>query len=185
MTKILVVYASDYGATRAMAEAVAEGAASVEGVTSLLKDAEAVAAEDMTLSDGIVFGSPVHMGSMDWRVKKVIDAVCSKLWMQDALNGKAGGVFVTGGGFGGAGGGVEVTMLSMLANLAELGLLLVTLPKNTPGYQHGGLHWGPYARTADAGGNPVGVQPEALAVARCHGANVARAARALSRQAAD
>ncbi len=176
MTRILVLYATDYGATRAMAEAVLEGAASVEGVVALLRSAEEVTAEDMISSDGIVFGSPVHMGSMDWRVKKAIDAVCSGLWMRDALVGKVGAVFVTGGGFGGAGGGVELTMLAMLANLAELGMLIVTLPKNAPGYQNGGLHWGPYMRTGDEAGNPAGVNPESLELARHHGANVARVA---------
>lgn len=180
MAKVLIVYASDYGNTEKMAKAAAEGVNSVAGAEAVLKKAEDVTAEDMTASDGVMIGSPVHMGSIDWRVKKFIDTVCSGLWMQDKMNGKAAGVFVSGSGFGGAGGGCELTMLAMLNNLAELGMLIVPLPKNTAGYGKGGLQWGPYGRSADENMTHVGVSNEALGVARKHGANIARAALALA-----
>lgn len=179
MTKILVVYASDYGNTEKMAHAVGEGASSVAGVEAVIKKAEDVSMDDMIASDGVVVGSPVHMGSIDWRVKKFIDQVCSGLWMQDKMNGKVAGVFVTGSGFGGGGGGCELTMLSLLNNLAELGMLIVPLPKNSPDYKKGGLQWGPYGRSADENMENVGVSDEALSVARIHGANIARAAAVL------
>lgn len=179
MAKILVTYASDYGNTEKMAYAVAEGVKSVAGAEVVVKKAEEVSADDMTASDGIVFGSPVHMGSMDWRVKKLIDTVCSGLWMQDRAIGKVAGVFASGSGFGGAGGGAEITMLGMLNNIAELGMIMIPLPKNTPGYTKGGLQWGPYGRTGDENLQPVGVSEDALGVARLHGANIARAAAAL------
>jgi NAD(P)H dehydrogenase (quinone) len=179
MAKILVTYASDYGNTEKMANAVADGVRSVAGVEVLVKKAEDVIAEDMIASDGIVFGSPVHMGSMDWRVKKLIDTVCSGLWMQNLAEGKVAGVFASGSGFGGAGGGAELTLLSMLNNIAELGMIMIPLPKSTPGYPKGGMQWGAYGRTADENLNPVGVSEDALAVARLHGANIARATVAL------
>lgn len=180
MAKVLVIYASDYGATKQMAEAVAEGAQSIPGVEAEIKDAETASAEDLSSSDAIVFGSPVHMGSMDWRLKKMIDGVCSGLWAKDALTGKVGAVFATGGGLGSAGGGVELNLLSLLANLAELGMILVPLPKHTPNYALGGLHWGPYARTVTLTGEHVGVNAEQLSVARTHGENVARVTVALN-----
>lgn len=154
MAKVLITYASDYGSTKKMAEVIAEGVNSVDGASAILKSAEEATAEDMTSSDAIVFGSPVHMGSVDWRVKKMIDEVCSGLWMKDALKGKVGAVFVSGGGFGVSGGGAELTMLSMLTNVAELGMVIVPLPKGTPGYAGGGLQWGPCARTMDDKANP-------------------------------
>jgi len=83
-------------------------------------------------SDAVIVGSPVHMGSPDWCVKKFIDTVCSLLWMKDSLIGKVGAVFTSGGG-------CELPMLAMLNNFAELGMLMVPLPKNTPGYAVGGL----------------------------------------------
>ena len=176
MARILILYASDYGNTEKMAQAVAEGVSSVAGAKALLKKAEEVVADDMTGSDGVIVGSPVHMGSLDWRVKKCIDTVCAGLWMQDKMNGKVAGVFTSGSGFGSAGGGTELTMLSILNNFAELGMLVVPLPKNTENYKKGGLQWGPYGRSADEGMNHVGVSAEALSVARKHGANIARAA---------
>ncbi|MDY6954806.1 MAG: flavodoxin domain-containing protein [Thermodesulfobacteriota bacterium] len=180
MAKVLIVYATDWGSTKKMAEAVAAGVATVEGAEAAVKTAEEATADDVVAADALVLGSPVHMGSMDWRVKQFIDKVCGGLWMGDKIVGKAGAVFVSGGGFGNAGGGCELTMLSMMNNLAELGLLLVPLPKNTPGYPKGGLHWGPYGRSMTEDLQPFegGVPDERLEAARHHGANVARVAAA-------
>lgn len=179
MVKVLIVYATDYGNTQKMALAVADGVKGVEGAESLVRTADDVTKEDFLSHDGIIFGSPVHMGSPDWRIKKVIDQICSKLWMKDALVGKVGAVFASGGGYGGAGGGCELTLLAMMNNLAELGLLIVPLPKNTPGYSAGGLQWGPYGRSMGTNMEQTGVLPEGLIAAMHHGANVARVAIAL------
>lgn len=179
MSKILVVYASDYGNTKAMAEAVAKGVKSISGYEAVLRTADEAKEEDFTHSDGIIFGTPVHMGSPDWRIKKLIDTVCSKLWMKDRLIGKVGGVFASGGGFGNGGGGCELSMLALLNNMAELGLIIVPLPKNTPGYKFGGLQWGPYGRSADVNMQNTGVSEDSLEAAFHHGANVARVAKTM------
>ena len=179
MSKVLIVYASDWGSTKKMAEAIAKGVDSVKGSQAIVKTAEEVLAEDVTAADALVVGSPVHMGSLDWRVKTFIDKVCGGLWMKDALVGKVGAVFASGGGFGNAGGGVELTMLSMLANLAELGLVIVPLPKNTAGYAKGGLQWGPYGRSMGENMEQTGLPEDRLEAAIQHGVHVARAAGAL------
>lgn len=181
MTNILIVYATDWGSTKKMADTVAAGVATVEGAQATLKTAEEAMAEYVVAADALILGSPVHMGSMDWRMKRFIDQVCSQLWMADKIVGKVGAVFVTGGGYGSAGGGCELTMLAMMNNLAELGLLLVPLPKNTPGYPKVGLHWGPYGRSMTEDLQPIegGVPDERLEAARNHGANVARVAAAI------
>ncbi len=176
MSSILVIYASDYGGTEKMAQAVAKGAESVEGTSVVLKKADDVNAADIQASDGVIIGTPVHMGSMDWRIKKLIDTQCSGLWMQDAMNGKVAGVFASGSGFGSAGGGVELTMLSMLNNFAELGMIIIPLPKNTPLYHKGGLQWGPYGRSADENMSPSGISEDVLKVSESHGRHIARAA---------
>jgi NAD(P)H dehydrogenase (quinone) len=177
MSKILVIYASDYGSTEKAAQKIAEGARAVEGTEVEVKKALEVTPEDMSAADGIIAGSPTHMGSMHWELKKWIDEVCGGLWMKDALVGKVGAVFGTGGGYGNAGGGCELTMLSLLNNFAELGLILVPLPRNTPGYDKAGLQWGPYARAHTEQGQPVGVKEEQLESFMNHGANVARIAK--------
>lgn len=176
MAKVLVLYVSDYGSTKKIAEKVAEGVTSIDGAEVLIKTAEEASAEDMISSDAVIVGSPVHMGSPDWRVKKFIDEICSGLWVKDLMAGKVGAVFATGSGYGRGGGGAELTMLAMLANFAELGMIIVPFPKQTPGYGENGLHWGPYAPTADPDMKPIGPSDNALASAKHHGANVARVA---------
>ncbi len=179
MTQILVIYESDYGSTKKMAEAAAEAINAVEDATAVLKKAEEVKAEDFVASDGVLVGTPVHMGSMDWRIKKMIDTVCGGLWMQDKLVGKVVGVFASGGGFGGGGCGAELTMVSLLNNFVELGMIIVPLPKNTENYKKGGLQWGPYGRSADENQKHHGVTDEVVALTGKHGVHVARAAQAL------
>lgn len=178
MANILIVYASDYGGTRKMAEALAAGVQSAGG-TAVLKEAEAATLEDLVAADGLALGSPVHMGSMDWRVKKFIDTVCSGAWMQNLAVGKAGAVFAAGSGFGNAGGGAELTMLGMLNNLAELGMVILPLSKHQGGYPKAGLQWGPYGRAHNEDLSPKGLDEAQLESSRTHGANLARLAEIL------
>lgn len=177
MVNILIVYASDYGSTEKMAKAAAAGAESVGGVHVVVKKAEDVSADDFLSSAGVLVGTPVHMGGMDWRIKKMIDTVCSGLWMKNEMIGRVAGVFASGSGYGNGGSGVELAMLSILNNFAELGMIIVPLPKNTEGYKQGGLQWGAYGRSADEDMNHVGVAEVVLGVARRHGVHVARLAK--------
>jgi NAD(P)H dehydrogenase (quinone) len=178
---LLVCYSTGTGTTEIIARAIAEGAAIVEQVDVRLKLAGEVIPEDVAAADGIMLGCPVHMGTIDWQMKKVIDGPFAMMWIQDRLVGKVGGVFTSGSGLGNAGSGAELAMLALLANMAECGMVLVPLPKNTPGYHTNGLHWGPTALTGeDERGRPQGVPDEQLEVARAHGANVARVTAALA-----
>ncbi len=179
MARILIVYASDHGGTEKMAMAASDGARSVPGTEIVVKKAEEANTADLLGCDALMIGSPVHMGSIDWRVKKFIDTVCSGAWMQDKMIGKVGAVFACGSGYGNAGGGSELTMLALLNNLAELGLLIVPLPKNTPGYRVAGLQWGPYGRAHAEDLSPKGLSDEQLVSSKHHGIHVARVARAL------
>lgn len=173
-TKVLVVYASTWGSTEKLAMQVAEGAKSIDETEVVLRKADEATIDDVSSSDGLILGSPVHMGSPDWKIKKFIDEICSKLWMKDLMNGKVGAVFSSGGGFGSAGGGCELTMLAMMNNLAELGLLLVPLPKNTPGYNVAGLQWGPYGRSMGINMEQTGLTGDQMRVFYHHGKHVAR-----------
>lgn len=182
MSQILVIYASDYGSTEKMANSAAEGIGSVPDIDAVLKKAEDITAEDFIASDGVMVGTPVHMGNMDWRIKKMIDTVCAGLWMQDKMNGKVIGLFASGGGFGGAGAGVELAFVSLLNNFAELGMIFVPLPKMVDGYKKGGLQWGPYGRSADEDMNHGGVHEDVLALVKQHGIHIARTVKALQGQ---
>jgi len=92
--------------------------------------------------------------------------------MENALEGKVAGMFATGGGFGGAGGGVELTLAGLCANFLEHGMIVVGFPKSSLGYADGGLHWGPYARTGAHDGMPAGITDAQLVAARSYGAHV-------------
>ena len=174
--QVLMVYHSDYGNTKKMADAIAAGIrAGMPAAVVDMYSPEAVSLEKMCAADVIVFGTPVHMGSMAWQMKQLIDRA-AKLWMEGGLEGKIGAVFATGGGFGGAGGGVEQTMISLHSNFLAHGMLVIGFPKSLPGYADGGLQWGPYGRSGNHEGMPAGVSDAALTAARSYGAHLAETA---------
>ena len=92
------------------------------------------------------------------------------LWMQGALIGRVGAAFASAGN--GGRGGAELTLISLWANLAEHGLLLVPMHNHLARYAQAGCHWGPVAwtnpRKGEAG--PTAVHLEAT---RAHGRHVA------------
>lgn len=180
MGKVLIIYASDYGHTKRAAAEVARGAQRVSGTDVMTRSAAEATREDVLGADGLILGSPVHMGSVHWQMKRFIDETLSGLWNQDLMVGRAGGVFATGGGLGGAGGGCELAMLCMMATLAELGMVLVPLPKSAESYVHGGLHWGPYARCGSDELSAISTPTECIPLLAAHGRNVARLASLLS-----
>ena len=74
MTRVLVVYHSVTGHTRALAEAVAEGARSVEGIDCRLLPVGEVSNDDLLAADAIIVGSPTYFGQMASEVKRMFDA---------------------------------------------------------------------------------------------------------------
>lgn len=182
MGKVLVIYTSDYGHTRRAAEAVALGAERVPGTSVRSRTTAEATHDDVLDADGLVIGSPVHMGSVHWEMKRFIDQTLSGLWTRDLLVGRVGGVFSTGGGLGGAGGGCEFAMLSMLAVLAELGMIIAPLPKPTDHFGEGGHHWGPYVRCSSNLAARSAFPEQSLTLLEVHGANVARVAALTARQ---
>ncbi len=179
--KALILYHSDYGNTEKLARAIAQGSEAVDdSVHATLCRVEDATPEQLMDADIIFLGSPVHMGTLAWKVKKLIDD-CGKLWLENALAGKIAGIFATGGGLGNAGGGVELTMISLFANALEHGMIAVGFPKDLPGYADGGLHWGAYARCADASGMPQPIGEAALVAGRSYGGHVTEVALRFSR----
>lgn len=73
MVKILIVYHSQTGRTKAMAEAVARGAGSIEGASAVLKRASETGLEDLLECSGLVIGSPEYFGYMAGAVKDLFD----------------------------------------------------------------------------------------------------------------
>ncbi len=177
--RVLIAFHSDYGNTEQMARAVAAGIRARAPETEVeLKRADEAGPDDLVAADVILFGTPVHMGGPAWQLKRLIDA-CGKLWMEGALEGKVGGAFATGGGYGGAGGGVELTLAMLHSHFLEQGMVVVGFPKTAMGYADGGLQWGPYARTGNHEGMPEGIADAQLTAARSWGAHVIEVAEKL------
>ncbi len=177
---ILISFHSDYGHTEQMAQAIAAGCrAECMDANIHTKQAEYTTLEDFEHADVIFLGTPVHMGSMAWPMKKLIDST-SKLWMETLLEGKVGGVFACSGGLGGAGGGIELTLSSLHAFMLEHGMIAVGFPKNLPAYADAGIHWGVAARTGNHDGMPEAISEGALAACRSYAGHVCRLAQKLS-----
>lgn len=165
---VLVVVASATGRTRRMADALAEGAREAGAEASVLR-AEDVVSDDLLAADAIVLGSGVRMAGIASPMRQLFERT-APLWLEGRLTGKLGAAFAS-AGEGGRGGG-ELALLSLLAFLAENGLLLVSMHNRLEGFRQAGCHWGPLARTNPSAGLP-GPTEEQLAAARAHGRHVA------------
>lgn len=180
MAKILIVYTTSFGNTQKMAQAVADGAKSVIETEVNLKSTDEATKDDVKACNALILGSPIRHRTADARIKKFIEDTLEQLWLTDEAVGKVGGVFTVGGGYGNMGAGCELAQLGMLGAIAACGMILVTLPKTTPGFQVAGMHWGPNGRSGDEIMKPVGITEEMMQAGYHHGANVARVAKELA-----
>ncbi|MGZ7171643.1 MAG: flavodoxin family protein [Halobacteriota archaeon] len=90
MSKILVVYESEYGNTKFEAKTIVEGMQRVEGTETALNEVKEVDRKTITTYDAIVFGAPTHFGGPTRGMKKFIEKLSSL-----PLDGKQFAVFDT------------------------------------------------------------------------------------------
>ncbi len=157
---LLVLYYSRHGATRKMAEFIAQGIESVPGCDARLRTVPAVstvthatAAEipaegapyveisDLQECAGLALGSPTRFGNMSSAMKYFWDGTATE-WLSGTLAGKPACVFTSTGSLHG---GQESTLISMMLPLMHHGMLLLGLP-----YTHAEL------MTTKSGGSPYG-----------------------------
>jgi len=158
--EILVLYYSQHGATRQMAQLIARGAEQVQGVRARLRsvpkvstvcesiepaipDSGAPYAEPRDLEEciGLALGSPTRFGNMAAAMKYFWDGTGS-LWMKHALVGKPAVLFTSTGTMHG---GQESTLLTMMLPLLHHGMVIVGLPYSEPELfttQSGGTPYG-------------------------------------------
>lgn len=195
MTKVLVLYYSSYGHIETMAEAVAEGARSVEGCTvdvkrvpELMPDDVAAAAhikvdqaaptatpDELANYDAIIFGTPTRFGNMAAQMRNFLDQT-GGLWFTNALVGKVGSVFCS---TASQHGGQETTITSFHTTLLHHGMVIVGLPYTFKGNTEMGEISGgtPYGATTLAGADGSRMPSEnELAGARFQGRHVAEIA---------
>ncbi|WP_370334571.1 NAD(P)H-dependent oxidoreductase [Parvularcula marina] len=186
MTKVAIIYHSGYGHTKLVAEAVAEGAAGVDGVSVDLVTAED-ATDDLDRfddADAIIFGSPTYMGSASGPMTTFMDAT-SKVWAEDRWKDKVAGGFTNSGSMAGD---KFVTLQQFAVLAAQQGMIWVPLamknetngpdmPAGDPkGLNRTGHYFGPGTQSDNAPaekGNP----PEGdIRTAQAYGERVAKAA---------
>lgn len=125
---ILVLYYSKGGNTRRLAEAVAEGVDSVEGIRAVLRDTDHVSKDDFLTSEGVIAGSPVYFGSMAAGMKKVFD---DYVGIRKKMEGKVGAAFATSGD---PSGGKETTMMAIIQCLMIYGMVIAGDPMSATGH---------------------------------------------------
>ncbi|MCA1810240.1 MAG: NAD(P)H:quinone oxidoreductase [Kiritimatiellia bacterium] len=201
--KIQIVFHSMYGHIYKMAEAEAEGARQVDGVSvelfqvpelmtpEQLEQAGAAQAKkafahiptaqprQLGEADAVIFGTPTRFGNMSAQMRNFLDQTGS-LWMQGALAGKVGSVFAS---TGTQHGGQETTITSFHSTLLHQGMIIVGVPYTEQRLLNmdeitGGT---PYGATTLAGGDGARTPSEnELAIARFQGEHVAKIAVKLS-----
>jgi NAD(P)H dehydrogenase (quinone) len=179
---ILVLYYSRHGATRRLAELVAQGIDSVPGAAARLRTVPPVALvteiaappvppegspyvelADLAQCAGLALGSPTRFGNMAAPLKHFIDSTAG-LWLSGALAGKPAALFTSTNSLHG---GQESTLLSMMLPLLHHGMLIVGLPYTEPDLNETSSGGTPYGASHHArlSQQPVTAEEARLAVA--------------------
>lgn len=170
MARVLVLYYSSYGHIEAMAQAFAEGAGGVEGVTVDVKRvpetapdevvkaahfktdqaAPVAVVDDLANYDAIVIGTGTRYGRMTSQMATFWDAT-GPLWQKGVFNGKVGAAFTS---TASQHGGQETTLMGIHTSFFHLGMVVVGLPYTYQGLfdiesVNGGT---PYGASTIAGG---------------------------------
>jgi len=147
MVDVLVLYYSQGGAVKEMAQVIARGIESVNGAKARIRTVPKVSAnceatepelpatgspyvelQDLEECSGLALGSPTRFGNMAAPMKYFLDGTTS-LWLKGALIGKPAAVFTSSGSMHG---GNETTLLTMMLPLLHHGMLMVGLPYSEP-----------------------------------------------------
>lgn len=160
--RVLVAYHSLTGHTEKMAQAVVEGAQSVQNTTVQMARVGEITGPQLFAADALIVGSPVYWSNMAGEVKTFFDNWQFKfgVFPEFKMRDKVGAAFTTGGQISS---GKELTMLSILAAMLGNQMIIVS----------GGGAFGASATTE--GGSP-GIDDEELNQARALGRRVAEVA---------
>ncbi len=123
MVTVLVLFDSRGGLVERLAEAVAEGVRSVEGVRLLYRRLDEATPDDLKAAHGLVLGSPNWSG-LTGKLKEWFDR-SGDLWETGELAGRVGAAFT--GGYSRSA-GTEATLLQLLHLLFAHGMVVVGLP---------------------------------------------------------
>ncbi|OGT61419.1 MAG: NAD(P)H:quinone oxidoreductase, type IV [Gammaproteobacteria bacterium RIFCSPHIGHO2_12_FULL_43_28] len=183
MPYVLVLYYSRYGSVKQMAQYIARGIESVDGIEARIRTVPAVSptteatepvipesgALYVTLDDlkncaGLALGSPTRFGNMAAPMKYFIDQA-SGLWLSGQLVNKPAAVFSSTASLHG---GQETTLLSMMLPLFHLGFVMLGLPYTEPDLNTtttGGTPYGPTHVAGINSKNPITEEEQRLCLA--------------------
>ncbi len=138
-----MLYYSQGGAVKQLAQFIARGIEQVPGVKARLRTVPKVAPntqeiapavpdsgapyaelKDLQECIGVALGSPTRFGNMAAALKYFLDST-GELWLNGALAGKPASVFTS---TGSQHGGQETTLISMMLPLLHHGMVIVGLP---------------------------------------------------------
>ncbi len=196
MLNINIVIHSIHGHVYALANAIAEGANSIDGMEAkILRVPETLpddtlakmkggakligfdhipvaTVEDLEKSDGLIFGTPTRFGNMSAQMRSFLDQT-GGLWMKGALIDKIGSVFVS---TSTQHGGQETTITSFHTTLLHHGMIIAGVPFSVP--ELGGAEevtgGGPYGAGSISGQNGKQPTERELKFATAQGERVAR-----------
>jgi NAD(P)H dehydrogenase (quinone) len=161
MIRVAVVYHSETGNTRQMADLIVEGCLQVPGVEARSMSIDAVDDAYLEGCQAVVLGSPTYEGTCSWQMKRWIDEA------RVSLGGKLGAVFASQNWPGG--GGASFAEMTIIAGMLVRGMFVYSggIAVGTPF-----LHFGAVSTRAPK---------EDLYAKRCRklGQNVAEKAREL------
>jgi NAD(P)H dehydrogenase (quinone) len=122
--KVIVLFDSKSGNTRAAAENIAEGVGLVPGAEAALMDAVALDVDTIADADAVAIGSPNYYTYMSGRIKTFFDLA----FRNPAFKGKPFAAFSTHGGGGGIAEGIEKLAGSIGMNKISDGLDFLGAP---------------------------------------------------------
>ena len=164
MSEILILYYSPGGTIAEMANVIARGVDSIDGMTPRVRTVPDVSPnleqsnqefknqipeqgppyatnDDLVECSAVIMGCPTHFGNMPAAMKHFIDTT-SPLWLSGKLAGKPAAVFSASTSMHG---GQESTLLTMILPWLHHGMLIVGLPYTEP-----------ELFTTESGGTPYG-----------------------------
>lgn len=163
---VLILYYSVHGSTAALAQAIARGVETVNGMEARLRTvprvtpvieameppvpdsgAPYVTLDDLKNCSGLALGSPTRFGNMASPMKHFWDST-SALWLAGSLVDKPACVFTSSASMHG---GQETTLLTMMMPLFHHGMVLLGVPYTEP-----------VLSTTRTGGTPYGATHVAL-----------------------
>ena len=138
-TKVAVIFHSGYGHTQVIADQVAAGAATVDGVEVSVVEAGNITSpesDDLAIldsADAIIFGSPTYMGSASAVFKTFMEATSTR-WMEQKWADKLAAGFTNSGSMNGD---KQNTLIEFMTFSMQHGMVWVGLGQ-MPGNNHSG-----------------------------------------------